>query len=222
MEKKCKKAKWVSGEALQIAVKRREVKSKREKIGHLGNDAVAAFSFVHISRNFGTVLCFAVGGATGIILGNIMGEGKIEEAKQAAKYLMRLTLITAAIGAVIVFALRPVLGQFARITPQAKYYLQNMLLIETYYVFGAAVNTTLIAGVFRAGGDSRFGMICDTIDMWCYALPVGVISAFVLHLPVMWVYFLLCTDEFVKWPWVLKNYFSGRWAKNITRDNLYS
>ena len=31
MEKKCKKAKWLSGEALQISVKRREVKSKGEK-----------------------------------------------------------------------------------------------------------------------------------------------------------------------------------------------
>ena len=31
MEKKCKKAKWLSGEALQIAVKRRETKSKGEK-----------------------------------------------------------------------------------------------------------------------------------------------------------------------------------------------
>ena len=31
MENKCKKAKWLSGEALQIAVKRREVKSKGEK-----------------------------------------------------------------------------------------------------------------------------------------------------------------------------------------------
>jgi len=31
MEKKCKKAKWLSGEALQIAVKKREVKSKGEK-----------------------------------------------------------------------------------------------------------------------------------------------------------------------------------------------
>ena len=31
MEKKCKKAKWLSGEALQIAVKRREARSKREK-----------------------------------------------------------------------------------------------------------------------------------------------------------------------------------------------
>ena len=30
MEKKCKKAKWLSGEALQISVKRREVKSKGE------------------------------------------------------------------------------------------------------------------------------------------------------------------------------------------------
>ena len=37
MEKKCRKAKWLSGEALQIAVKRREAKSKgeREKYKHL-------------------------------------------------------------------------------------------------------------------------------------------------------------------------------------------
>ena len=34
IEKKCKKAKWLSGEALQIAVKRREVKSKGEKEGY--------------------------------------------------------------------------------------------------------------------------------------------------------------------------------------------
>ena len=35
MEKKCKKAKWLSGEALQIAVKRREAKSKGEKERHM-------------------------------------------------------------------------------------------------------------------------------------------------------------------------------------------
>ena len=34
MEKKCEKAKWLSGEALQIAVKRREAKSKGEKEGY--------------------------------------------------------------------------------------------------------------------------------------------------------------------------------------------
>ena len=40
MEKKCKKAKWLSGEALQIAVKRRETKSKgeKERYEHLNAD----------------------------------------------------------------------------------------------------------------------------------------------------------------------------------------
>ena len=35
MEKKCKKAKWLSGEALQIAVKRREAKGEKERYKHL-------------------------------------------------------------------------------------------------------------------------------------------------------------------------------------------
>ena len=101
-------------------------------------------------------------------------------------------------------------------------YLKVMLWINTYYIMGGAVNTSLIAGVFRAGGDTRFGLICDTIDMWCYAVPLGFFAAFVLKLPVIWVYFLLCTDEFVKWPWVIAHYRSGKWAKNITREGLFS
>ena len=101
------------------------------------------------------------------------------------------------------------------------HYLKYMLLINTYYIMGTAVNTTLIAGVFRAGGDTKFGLVCDTIDMWCYAVPLGFIAAFVFKLPVLVVYFLLCTDEFVKWPWVLKRYKSGLLAKNITRDHLF-
>ncbi|MCR5267261.1 MAG: MATE family efflux transporter [Lachnospiraceae bacterium] len=190
-------------------------------IGHLGNDAVAAYSFVNVVRNFGSVFCFAVANASGIILGNEMGEGKLDTAKSSAKRLMVMTIVTALFGSVIIFALIPAVMHFAKLSDQAMHYLKYMMLINTYYVIGSAVNTTLIAGVFRAGGDSKFGMICDTIDMWGYALPLGFLSAFVFKLPVMWVYFLLCTDEFVKWPWVLKNYFSGKWIKNITRDDLY-
>ena len=190
-------------------------------IGHLGNDAVAAYSFVNVVRNFGSVFCFAVAGASGIILGNVLGEGKIEEAKVGAKRLMVMTIVSALFGSLIILVMIPVIMNFADLTKQAMHYLKYMMLINTYYVIGSAVNTTLIAGVFRAGGDSRFGMICDTIDMWCYAVPLGFLAAFVFKLPVMWVYVLLCTDEFVKWPWVFKHYFSGKWAKNITRDNLY-
>ena len=107
------------------------------------------------------------------------------------------------------------------LTANAIHYLKIMLLINGYYISGTAVNTVLIAGVFRAGGDSKFGLICDIIDMWVYAVPLGLISAFILKLPVLVVYFLLCTDEFVKWPWVFKRYKSEKWLKNITREDIY-
>jgi putative MATE family efflux protein len=191
-------------------------------LGHLGSDVVAANSFVVVVRNFGTILCFGMASAGGILLGNIIGEGKLEEAKNGAKKLMKLTIITGALGGLLILAATPFVLEHAALTEQSMYYLKYMLLINTYYVMGEAVNTTLIAGVFRAGGDSRFGLICDTIDMWCYAVPLGFLAAFVWKVPVMWVYFLLCTDEFVKWPWVIRHYRSGKWLKNITRENLFN
>ncbi|MCI9142785.1 MAG: MATE family efflux transporter [Lachnospiraceae bacterium] len=190
-------------------------------IGHLGTDAVAANSFVVVVRNFGTILCFGMASAGGILLGNVIGENKLEEARTGARKLMKLTVITGAIGGVIILAAMPLVLSYADLTDQAMHYLKYMLLINTYYVMGAAVNTTLIAGVFRAGGDSRFGFVCDAVDMWLYAVPLGLLAAFVLKLPVMWVYFLLCTDEFAKWPWVIRHYRSGRWLNNITRENLF-
>ncbi len=190
-------------------------------MGHMGTDAVAANSFVVVVRNFGTILCFGMASAGGILLGNVIGEGKLEEARADAGKLMKLTVLTGAIGGLIVLAATPFVLKYATLTENAMHYLKYMLLINTYYVMGAAVNTTLIAGVFRAGGDSRFGFICDTIDMWCYAVPLGFLAAFALKLPVLWVYFLLCTDEFVKWPWVIRHYRSGKWLNNITRDDLF-
>lgn len=190
-------------------------------IGHLGTDAVAANSFVIVVRNFGTILCFGMASAGGILLGNVIGENKLEEARTGARKLMKLTVITGAIGGVIILAAMPLVLSYADLTDQAMHYLKYMLLINTYYVMGAAVNTTLIAGVFRAGGDSRFGFVCDAVDMWLYAVPLGLLAAFVLKLPVMWVYFLLCTDEFAKWPWVLRHYRSDKWLNNITRENLF-
>lgn len=191
-------------------------------LGHLGTDAVAANSLVTVVRNFGTVLCFGTASAGGILLGNVMGENDMERAKVYASKILKLTIITGAIGGVLILAVTPFVLHFADLSDTAMHYLKYMLFINSYYVMGAAVNTTLIAGVFRAGGDSRFGLICDSVDMWCYAVPLGFIAAFVLKLPVLVVYFLLCTDEFVKWPWVIKHYLSKKWLKNITRDNLFT
>ena len=186
----------------------------------LGSDVVAANSFASTVRTFGTVLCYAVGSAGGIVVGQLIGARRMKDAETAASDIMKLTVLFGAAGGVLVLAAMPLVLSFANLTEAGLGYLRTMLFINSYYIMGTAVNTSLIAGIFRAGGDTRFGLICDTIDMWGYAVPLGFLAAAVLKLPPMWVYFLLFTDEFVKWPWVLRHYRSKKWLKNVTRDNV--
>ena len=187
----------------------------------LGSDMVAANSFASLVRNFGTILAFGVAHSGGILLGQLIGDNRMREADLAARQIVTLTVVFGAVGGLIVLGAMPIVMRFAKLTDAGRGYLRVMLLINSYYVMGAAVNTTMIAGIFRAGGDSRWGFYCDLIDMWCYALPMGFLAAAVLKLPPLWVYFLLCTDEFVKWPWVIRHYRSRAWLRNITRDNLF-
>ena len=189
-------------------------------MGHMGTDMVAANSISAVVRNFGCVMCFGIASASGIYVGKEIGAGHLEDAEKGGVLSLRLTVAAGALGGILVGLATPLILRFASVSDTAAGYLKIMLLINTYYIMGAAVNTTLIAGLFRAGGDSRFGLICDTIDMWVYAVPLGFLAAFVFKLPPMVVYFLLCTDEFVKWPWVLSHYRSKKWLNNITRENV--
>lgn len=190
-------------------------------LGHLGTEAVAANSLVTVVRSVGSVFCFAIASAGTILLGRVMGQEELEKSKSYASRMLKMTVVAGAVGGVIVLAVTPFVLRFASLNDTAMHYLKYMLLINSYYIMGSAVNTALIAGVFRAGGDTKFGLICDTIDMWVYAVPLGFFAAFVLKLPVLWVYFLLCTDEFVKWPWVIRHYRKREWAKNITREDIF-
>lgn len=189
-------------------------------MGHMGTDVVAANSLVVVVRNFGTVLCFGIASAAGIYVGKEIGANRLKEAEEDGSRSLKLTVAAGAIGGLIVAIASPFVLRYASLTETANGYLKIMLAINVYYIMGSAVNTTLIAGLFRAGGDSRFGFICDTIDMWCYGVPLGFLAAFVFKLPPMVVYFLLCTDEFVKWPWVLRRYRSKKWVRNITREGV--
>ena len=96
-------------------------------LGHLGTDAVAANSFVVIVRNFGTILCFGTANAAGILLGNIIGRGSLEEAREGAKKSVRLTVITSAIGGLIILLIMPLVLRSAELTDTAMHYLKYML-----------------------------------------------------------------------------------------------
>lgn len=189
-------------------------------MGHMGTDVVAANSLVVVVRNFGTVLCFSLASAAGILVGKEIGANHFEQAEQDADRAVKLTVLAGVLGGLLVVVVRPFVLSYASLSETAMGYLNVMLWITTYYIMGQAVNTTMVCGIFRAGGDSRFGLVMDAVVMWVYAVPMGFFAAFVLKIPPMWVYFLLCTDEFVKWPVVIRRYRRKKWLNNITRESV--
>lgn len=187
-------------------------------MGHLGSDMVAANAVAIVAKNLGTVVCFGIANAGAILLGKEIGAGEMENVKEDASRFCIITFISGIAGGILIFILRPVFMNMADLSTTALEYLSIMLYINMYSVLGQAMNSTIICGIFRAGGDSKWGFICDVIDMWLFAVPLGFFSAFVLKLPPMWVYFLIYLDEFVKIPFVYRHYKSYKWLKNITRD----
>ena len=185
-------------------------------MGHLGTDAVAANGIANISKNLVVCFCLGLGNAGSIIVGNRLGADRLQEAKEVGETLTKTAIIAGIVSGLVLIALSPFITKMVDLTPTARGYLQKMLLISSYYIAGKSVNCMTIGGIFAAGGDSKFGMLCDSVTLWCIIVPLGCICAFILKLPVMVVYFVLNQDEIIKLPVVYKHYKKYKWIKNLT------
>ena len=187
-------------------------------MGHLGSDAVAANSIANIIKNIIASVCLGIGTGSGILVGNELGRGNLSLAKEYGGHLCRAALLAGAVSGGIILAGTPFLFTFAgNLSSQAQSYLKVMLYICSYYMIGKSINSTVVAGIFCAGGDTRFGLLCDAVTMWAIIIPIGWIAAFVIKLPVLTVYFLLNLDELVKLPAVYWHYKKYRWVRNLTQ-----
>lgn len=187
-------------------------------MGHLGDNATAAYSIAGIVRSIIASLCWGIASGVGIILGGMLGRNQLEQAKKAGGSFVRFSIIIGAASGAVILAVTPLILRIVTLQPKAQEYLKYMMLMAAYYIIGNSLNSTIISGIFPSGGDTRFGMICDVITLWVVVVPLGALAAFVLKLPVLAVSAILTLDEFVKIPAVYIHYMKYRWVKNITRN----
>lgn len=185
-------------------------------IGHMGAAAVAANSVAQVMRQLATVVCFGIANAAAIMIGKAIGADENGKARGYATRFIKLTLVAGFAGSLIILGLRPFIVLLMNLSPEADNYLRFLLLWMSVYVMAQAVNTTMVVGIFRGGGDTRFGLIMDTAVMWGGSILWGALAAFVFRLPVPVVYMIIMCDEFIKLPLVTLRYKSGRWLRNVT------
>lgn len=186
-------------------------------IGHIGSSVVAANSVAQVTRQLAMVMAFGIANATAIIIGKTIGENNEKLAEEYGKRFLRLSIYAGLLGSVIVLIVRPIVMSTLTLSPEAVDYLSMMMFVMTYFTFAQSINTTLVVGVFRAGGDTKFGLVLDVSTMWGGSILLGAIAAFILKWPVTIVYILLMCDEIIKLPLTYYRYKSKKWLCNITR-----
>lgn len=186
-------------------------------VGHLGSASVAAHSVTQVCRQLSMVIAFGVSNATSIMIGKAIGEKKEALAREYGRRFLRLSILFGVGGGILLLAITPVVCAVMKLSVLAKSYLTVMMVIMSYYAAAQSVNSTLVVGVFRAGGDTRFGLILDVGVMWLCSIAAAAVGAFVIGIPMPWVYILLCSDEVIKVPFSIWRYRSYKWLKNITR-----
>ncbi len=185
-------------------------------LGHLGSDAIAANSIANITKNLLICICNGFGYGGSILVGNLLGEGKLEDAKKLGNSLCKISIISGVITGIVILTITPIILFLVNLSDTSKEYLKYMLIISSYYVVGKSINSMTIGGIFPAGGDTKFGLMCDCITMWVIAVPLGSLVAFILKAPILVVYFVLNLDEIIKLPFVFMHYKKYKWVKNLT------
>ena len=141
-----------------------------------------------------------------------MAKGKLYGGRIA-----KLSVYVGLFSTAVILLVTPLVTSFMILTPLAKRYLIGMMVIMSFYMIGRAINTVIINGVFASGGDTLFDVYSLAVSMWCIAVPLALLGAFVFKWPVLAVYACTCVDEVGKLPWVFFHYKRYKWVKDLTR-----
>ena len=186
-------------------------------LGHLGSDATAASSVTSTVQQLIQCITQGLSGGAGIMIGQLLGNNEFDRAKQYGENFWKVSFYSGLFNILLIAIIGPLAYFFYVLEPTAKSYLVQMLIFSAVYMFAYAYNTIITCGVFPAGGDSRYDAISVLIATWCLAIPLSLLACFVLRLPVMVVYALMCIDEIVKAPLIRRRYDQFLWLKNLTR-----
>ncbi len=186
-------------------------------LGHMGADAVAANSITSIVRSLLACVAHGFSGGTGVMIGNILGADELDKAKAYGNRLVKISAVVGLLICLAMIVISPAVVHFANITPEAKYYLQWMLIIAGFNLAAQSMNTVILDGIACAGGDAAFDMKGNIFAMWCFGVPLSFLAAFMFKMPPMIVYICASLDEIVKLPFMIKHHLKYVWLRNITR-----
>ena len=189
-------------------------------ISNLSDDFIAAGSIATVVNQISLVGIMGVSNAAAVLTGKAVGEGDKERVQKVANTMLVFSLAVGAFGSALLFALRAPILSIYDVSDGARQIASQLIMILTALQLVLAIDVTVIVGVLRGGGDTRFAFLIDVGTVYLLALPLGAVAGFVLDFPAWAVYLLLRCDTFVKTVFGLVRVMRKKWQRDVTvREN---
>ena len=183
--------------------------------GHISTDASAAMTLTNPVQGVVIGALCGLSQAAGVIIGKRLGRGETEDAYWAAKRLLIYGLAGALMLSAAVMLLSGVYVKLYQVEETVKATARQLLFAYALVVPFKVLNMILGGGILRSGGQTKYVMFIDGIGTWCCGVPLGLLSAFVLRLPVAWVYFLLSLEECLRFGFSMTVFRRKKWMRRL-------
>lgn len=183
--------------------------------GHMAPGDLAAMSMTGpIQGLFIGALC-GVSQAAGILIGKRLGAGEYQQAYGESKKLVCYGLAGSLLLSGVLIALRGFYVTLYNVEPQVQDTAQMLLLAFAILAPVKVANMILGGGVVRSGGKTAYIMVIDAVGTWLVGVPLGLVTAFVFHMNIFWVYFILSQEELVRLIMTAFVFKRGGWMNRL-------
>ncbi|MGL5151454.1 MAG: MATE family efflux transporter [Clostridium sp.] len=184
----------------------------------IGTSAVATMQIATTLNNMFMVICIGLASAAAIIVGNKIGAGEEEQAKDYSNKMGVMSPIIGLILGVLVWFTAPIILTPFNVSQETYVSALTVLRIMAIFFPIRFYNVVMIVGVFRGGGDTLYSMLVQLGTIWLFAVPIAFIGAVSLNLAVETVFFLICCEEVVKVFFEVSRLRSGKWIRNVIKE----
>ena len=184
-----------------------------------GETALAAMNVNNAVSQIVFVTFSGIATAVAVMVGNTLGENKLDEAESNAYKLMMVAFLSAVVVGSLLFIMAPFVVGLYDISDQTYTWAlittrYNSVLICLYSV-NVAIYFTL-----RSGGDMRSTVYADAGFTWVIMVPLALILAYFTNLDVTWLFLLVKGTELLKFFYALGLIKKKRWLQNLANEAI--
>ena len=196
---------WSVGENIYAAI-----------YGRLGTTALAAMSLTNPLQGMFIGMFTGLSSAAVVLVGKRLGQNQNEDAYSISKYLIKFGFVGSLVISFILIGLSSIYVTWFNIEPEVARTTIYIIYALAAVLFAKILNMILGGGIIRSGGNTHYTLITDLIGTWIFGVPLGLLTAFVFHLPIYWVYFILSLEEVVRLMMGFYIFRKKKWMRNIT------